>query len=273
MMQVDFSETAPVARNRKGFGGNQAKWHAGDQWFKADLFGYEALAEVLVSELLSQSNLRGITEFVLYAPVQIQYRNQQLAGCVSSNFRAEYDTLLSWERLHRICCSGNGLAATLSMMGSVLEQMQYTVEFVENTTGLSGVGRYLTAILEADAFFLNEDRHTNNLALLRNEDTGQFRLCPVFDNGLALLSDLQDYPLDQDVYSLIDRVSAKPFSADFSEQLEAAWNLYGPQLRFSFSMETVSECLSALADLYPRSVLSRVETVLREQKRKYAVLF
>ena len=107
---------------------------------------------------------------------------------------------------------------------------------MERTTGLTGAGEYLTLLLELDAFFLNEDRHTNNLAVIRNEKTMEFRYCPIFDNGLALLSDLNDYSLDQDIYDCIGRVPAKPFSRFFEEQVDAAEELYGMQLHFSFSV-------------------------------------
>ena len=87
-------------------------------------------------------------------------------------------------------------------------------------------------MLAIDAFFLNEDRHTNNLSVIRNEKTGKYRLSPIYDNGLSLLSDLHDYPLEQDIYSMIARVQAKPFDRDFDLQTEAAEILFRPQLNY-----------------------------------------
>ena len=89
------------------------------------------------------------------------------------------------------------------------------------------MGKYLTAILELDCLTLNEDRHTNDLAVLRDEETKEFRLCPIFDNGLSLLSDLNDYPLTDDLYTCIERVKAKPFDRDHAEQMAVAEELYG----------------------------------------------
>ena len=121
------------------------------------------------------------------------------------------------------------------------------------------------------AFFLNEDRHTNNLAVIRNEDTKEYRLCPVFDNGLSLLSDLNDYPKEDDIYRCISKVRAKPFDLDFDEQVTAAELLYGPQLRFSFTRADLSEALAGLEEYYSEETRDRVERVLREQMRKYPV--
>ena len=106
-----------------------------------------------------------------------------------SRIREKDEILVPLERLHR-AYMGRGLAETLAKRKEPKERIRYTADFMERTTGLTGAGEYLTLLLELDAFFLNEDRHTNNLAVIRNEKTMEFQYCPVFDNGLALLADL-----------------------------------------------------------------------------------
>ena len=128
-------------------------------------------------------------------------------------------------------------------------------------------------ILELDCLTLNEDRHTNNLAVLRNEETKEFRLCPIFDNGLSLLSDLNDYPLTDDLYTCIERVQAKPFDSDHVEQVTAAEQLYGRQLTFRISHEELRSGLNLLSEAYSPDILQRAERVLLEQKRKHSWLF
>ena len=180
--------------------------------------------------------------------------------------------LVPFERLHR-AYQGRGLAAALGEINEPQERIRYTVDFIEQTTGLTDIGAYLTLLLELDAFFLNEDRHTNNLAVIRNEKTKEFRLCPIFDNGLALLSDINDYPLDKDVYDYIRRVQAKPFDLDFDVQVEAAEELYGMQLKLSFSRKEISKELKFVTELYGEKIYRRVEQVLFEQMRKYQIYF
>lgn len=177
-----------------------------------------------------------------------------------------------FERLHR-AYEGKGLAAAIAGMPDVKDRITYTVDFVERTTGLKNVGHYITILLELDAFTLNEDRHTNNLAVIRNEKTREFRLCPIFGNGLALLSDTKDYPLSNDTYACISSVQAKPFDAAFDVQFDAAEELYGLHLKFYFGRTEISEMLSKLTSLYDCNTLARVETVLLEQMRKYRVFF
>jgi len=43
--------------------GNQEKWLDNGVWYKLDQFGYESLAETLVSQLLCQSNIEQDTPF------------------------------------------------------------------------------------------------------------------------------------------------------------------------------------------------------------------
>lgn len=249
--------------------GDQPKWLLEGTWYKADHMGYEGLAEVLISRLLKQSNA---SNFVTYEPVWIEYHGKETPGCSSKNFRAKDEMFVSFERLHR-AYRGRGLAEALGSMGEPQERIRYTVDFVERTTGLTGVGQYLTLLLELDSFFLNEDRHTNNLAVIRNEKTHQFRLCPIFDNGLALLSDLNDYPVERDVYDCIHCVGAKPFDVDFDVQVEAAEALYGSQLKFSFARRDIPLILAPLRELYSDATLLRVEVTIYEQMRKYPVYF
>ena len=249
--------------------GDQPKWQLEGKWYKADHMGYEALAEVVISALMKRSN---VPDFVEYQPVLIQYQGRELPGCVSQSFRGKDEMLIPFERLHR-AYTGRGLAQALSGLQDVGEGIRYTVDFVERTTGLTGVGAYLTLLLELDSYFLNEDRHTNNLAVIRNEKTMEFRLCPIFDNGLALLSDTHDYTMEKDVYDCIRRVRAKPFDGAFDAQVEAAEELYGAQLKFSFKRGDVCEALDCVRELYPETAIGRVERVLYEQMRRYQVYF
>ena len=268
MKIVDLRQTGREPLQGHTSKGDQPKWQMKGQWYKADHMGYEALSEVVISRLLKKSNVK---DFVGYEPVRVLYEDEEKNACASKNFRAKNEILLPFERLHR-AYHGRGLAAELVHMETG-EKIRYTVDFLEQTTGLQNVGNYLTTLLELDSFFLNEDRHTNNLAVIRNEDTKEYRLCPVFDNGLSLLSDLNDYPMGEDVYRCISRVKAKPFDQDFDEQVSAAEMLYGPQLLFSFTRNDLTTALNGLEEYYPLKTIERVEHVLREQMRKYPVYF
>ena len=157
-------------------------------------------------------------------------------------------------------------------MDDAEQRLRFLEEQVERMTGLRGFGLYLNKLLTIDAIFLNEDRHTHNIAVLMN-GAGMFKYCPIFDNGLSLLSDLNDYPLTDDLYTCIERVQAKPFDSDHVEQVTAAEQLYGRQLTFSISHEELRSELNLLSEAYSPDILQRAERVLLEQKRKHSWLF
>ena len=249
--------------------GNQPKWHIGNRWYKADHMGYEALSEYVVSKLLEKSN---VEEFVEYDLIKINYDNKEIIGCVSEDFKDSDEMLIPLEKLHRQYF-GIGLADAISKKSDIKAKLSYTVNFVEEITELRNVGKYFAVMLAIDAFFLNEDRHTNNIAVLRNEKTKKYRFAPVFDNGLSLLSDTNDYLLDNDVYDNIVKVQAKPFDISFDEQLNAAEEIYGSYLKFDFTRNDIYEIIDELKNIYDEKIVCRVEKILLEQMRKYQYFF
>lgn len=250
--------------------GNQLKWKLGDQWYKADHMGYEGLSEVLVSRSLHKTELK--YPFVEYHPVEIAYKGQKLLGCRSNNFLKENQKLIPLEKLYRQN-TGRSLALSLVEFPEVPDRIRYTVEQVEKYTGLHNFGEYLTAMVELDAFFLNEDRHTNNIAVLYDTEKDCYELSPIFDQGLSLLADTSyDFSLEQPLEDCIKRVEAKPFHSSFVQQVDAAEELYGIQIHFHFGMKVVQEELKMLKEGYAEEVIMRVECLLREQMRRYAYL-
>lgn len=248
--------------------GNQMKWTNGDSCYKADSMGYEALSEIVISRILKQSN---VESFVEYAPVKIEYKGKLYSGCKSKNFLNENESLITIEHLYRQY-TGLSMAGTLAKIPEMIERVKFLVDQVEAYTGLSNFGEYLTMALEMDAIFLNEDRHTNNIAVIYHstaETQGKYRLCPYFDNGLALLADTTtDFALDKDYELCIKQVEAKPFSLNFDEQMDAAEKLYNKQLVIKKIGNTVPE-LAGLDEMYDEFILKRVENVLHYQMSKY----
>lgn len=248
--------------------GNQPKWLSDGLWYKADHMGYEALSEIVVATLLEKTN---ISNFVVYHPVFIEYDGKKSAGCYSSDFKKENETIYTLERLFR-AYTGRSLAQTLVRFSDVKDRIKFTVDFIEKHTKLKNVGAYITAMLELDAFFINEDRHTNNIAFIRNDDTGEFSFCPYFDFGLSLLSDMNDYPTKTDIYDCISKVKAKPFDIDFDFQTDAAEQLYGVQLKISFSDKDIINAVDSCSEYYDEAILNRVKNILFARKNKFRYL-
>lgn len=160
--------------------------------------------------------------------------------------------LIPLEKLYRRY-TGESLAVKLSDFADVSERIQYLVTQVEEITKIDNFGAYLTAMLEIDAFFMNEDRHTNNIAVIYNEKTQKYELSPFFDQGLCMFADInQDYPIDQSLEYCLGKIEAKPFCSDFDIQLDAAEELYGIQIGFQFTFKDIQIYLQKNSENYPR---------------------
>ena len=270
MKRLNLDDCYPFHKTGHTSKVDQRKWKVGDRWYKVDYMGYESLAEVLVSHLLEKSDLR--YPFVRYQPIQIEYAEEQLRACQSENFLMQNEILVPLEKLYRQY-TGESLATKMSGFAEPSERIQYLVEEVKKITGIQDFGKYITAVLEIDAFFLNEDRHTNNLAVIYNENTKQYSLSPIFDQGLCLFADTRlDYPLHLSVEACMKKIQAKPFSTDFDEQLDAAEALYGVQIRLGFSVKELEEEIESLTEDYSPVIRERILQLMRQQFRKYKYL-
>ena len=267
---VELFERDERTQMRQSSKGNQLKWENNGVWYKADYTGYEGLSEYLISNLLCRSTLRD-AEFVRYEPEQIRYRKKIYQGVKSNNFLHGDWQLVTLERLFKQMYN-KSLTETIWKIGEISARLEYLVEQVERITGLHEFGKYRNKLLTMDAFFLNEDRHMHNIAVLMNGE-GMFDYCPIFDNGAGLLADTSlDYPLDVEVYSLIKEVRAKTVSSDFDTALDASEQLYGKQLKFFFHKKDVERLLKSVEG-YGSDICSRVQTILFYQMDKYAYLF
>lgn len=267
---VELFEQNIRTNTRQSSKGNQLKWENEGIWYKADYTGYEGLAEYVISHLLKLTNLNK-GEYVLYEPEQIKYKRQIYNGVRSRAFIDEDWQIITLERLFKNVYN-ESLTSVLWHMSDVKERLEFLVNSIKNITGLNNWDEYICRLFTIDAFFLNEDRHMHNIAVLMN-GKGEYKYCPVFDNGAGLLSDTtMDYPMEQDIYQMISEVKSKSVSQDFDEQLDVAENLYGQNLQFLFTKKNVSDIVNN-ADMYPPEERKRVELIIYSQMNKYKYLF
>lgn len=272
MELVDFNNIEPQETLNHTSKGNQLKWKYDKYWYKADHMGYEGLAEAIVSALLEKSTIK--YPFVKYEYSKILYHGRTYNGCRSVNFIPDNSrvALMPLEKLYR-SYTGSSLAVDTVHQGEIQDQIKFFVDFVEQHTRIKDFGPYLTTMLEVDAFFLNEDRHTNNIAVLYDDTGDTYSLCPLFDNGLSLLSDTNmDFPLERPIEDCLKAVEAKPFSRHFDEQLDAAEELFGIQLKFSFNTHDVRDVIDTFRPIYGDDICNRCETLIRRQMRHYGYL-
>lgn len=248
--------------------GNQAKMHIGDNWYKLDYLGYEGASEYAVSEILKKSN---IYEFVEYDMENVEYNGIKSHGCLSKNFLNKGEEVVTLEDMIE---EETGLRGIDYLEGiPVDKKIRLVVNLVERVTGLDKFGEYLTTLLELDKLVLNEDRHFHNIAFVRNED-GQYKYCPIFDNGGSFLSDTHlDYSLDSSIAKNLAKVKAKPFSDSFDEQVSAAESLYGKQFQVAPGKLLPDTVINKIESVYGEDVATRIAVVAQIQQRNCAQYF
>lgn len=225
-MTVHFVTDDKVAETSSK--GNQEKWKDGGRWYKLDQFGYEGLAETVISRLLERSSIESDTpfRFVRYRMERMNVHGRDRNGCSSADFLQPGESIITLSHLFKR--EGRSLKDVLTRLPSDKKRMAWLAEETAALTGLAYFPQYLTLLFEVDALFLNDDRHLNNIAVL--EKGGRFGYCPIFDNGAGLLSNLQTAPMDIDPAALVRSAKARPFNTTFNRQVIHARNLYGPQL-------------------------------------------
>lgn len=267
---IELFEQNERKSERQSSKGNQLKWENEGIWYKADYTGYEGLAEYMISHLLVKSTLNE-AEYALYDLEEIKYKSIVYRGVKSKSFLAPGWQIITLERLFKQF-TGESLYKTIVRIPDKNGRVLYLAAQIERITKLPDFGGYLNKLFTIDAFFLNEDRHMHNIAVLMNEE-GEFMYCPIFDNGAALLADTtMDYALDGDVYELMGQVQAKTISSCFDEQLDVSEENYGMNLKFTFSKKDVKELLDGAA-IYTDEEKSRVEEIIYAQMRKYSYLW
>ena len=254
--------------------GNQEKWYdqVSDLWYKLDQFGYEALAETVISTLLEQSNITTDTPFtfVRYHMERLRVHGRERTGCSSKNFLHPGQALITINRLLSSYL-GKPLREKLVRLPSDKKRIAYLAEATAELTGLELFPQYLTLLFEVDALFCNDDRHLNNIAVI--EQNGKFDYCPIFDNGAGLLSNTQLSPMDILPPALISALQARPFNTTFTRQMNTARSLYGMQLVMpKLTTSDIREVLGPVLNYYPqrdRGIMTdRVETCILIRQRK-----
>lgn len=253
--------------------GNQEKWYDihTDSWYKLDQLGYEALAEVVISQLLEESNIEYDTPFtfVRYNMGAFCVRGQERIVCVSKNFLKQGQSIITLNRLLTQYL-GYPVREKLSRLSSNKKQIAYLAEATAGYTGLEQFPEYLTLLFEIDALFCNNDRHLNNIAVL--EQNGKFDYCPIFDNGAGLLSNIHSSPMDIEPKALVAALRARPFFTTFTRQRNTARSLYGSYLTVpQWSSALLRSRLEPLLEYYPKQdrywIADRVITcILKRQK-------
>lgn len=253
--------------------GNQEKWYDNDtdRWYKLDQFGYEALSECAVSAMLEYSNIENDIPFtfVRYNMENMTVHRRSRIGCSSQNFLEKGQSVITLSNLLNKVLDAP-LKEKLSNLTSDKKRIQYLAEKTAEYTGLDKFPEYLTLVFEIDSLFLNDDRHLNNIAVIKSNNG--YSYCPIFDNGAALLSNTQMSHMDIMPKALVSVLRARPFNTTFNRQMKSAQALFGKQLRIpQFTKTQIKQIIAPMLEYYAERdkgiIADRiVECVITRQK-------
>lgn len=265
----EIENMVSVTEMEKMASGMQSKVfdQAENVWYKQDYLGTEGLSEYVASKLLKGSGV----EYTSYIPCQFMMGHKEVVGCKSENFLRSGERLVStYELLENEFHID--IAKEISHIEDIKDRINFFVDKVVEASGYEEFGSYLSGLLRLDAITKNDDRHFNNISLIRNEN-GEYRPAPIYDNGGAFLSDKYTYgehlTEDQVLYEM-DHVMAKPFSMNFDEQLDACEALYPCKLTFNKNTE-IDEVM--LSHYYEKDDINIVKTMVAQAQRKYSYMF
>ena len=121
-----------------------------------------------------------------------------------------------------------------------------------------------------DTLFLNQDRHLNNIALIR--DRSGYKPCPIFDCGDSFLLDFALYSPEIESRAYLTKAQCLPFKSRFTQTVHTAQALYGKQLEVNIDKTSIDTILDKYLCYYPKQfhflLKERIETVLMEQQKK-----
>lgn len=210
LYHVDSPEVINVTKKNIIFNGisskgNQLKYVKDNRFIKLNTWKwYEDISEVLVSYLLSYTDVQ---YYVKYYPCTI-YEDGKLKGigCYSDNFLDITESDITFARL-------------LKSYGKRLTSLSYDTvrDEVSSIVGFD-IKRYLDRCLCIDAITFNEDRHLNNLSIIRTPNG--FRESPIYDNGLSCLSDIFTYEMNKPLEENLKLVHSATFNTDFLSQIK-----------------------------------------------------
>jgi len=186
--------------------GNQSKFYdsKNDLYVKLP-FNYQNvlwkdyLVEIISSMIINPSHLLGVE--VVEQSLGITEDN--IYCCVSKNFCKQGEQWISIKRIIEQEC----IYITSNMFPKVI--FNTIIDTIKDVCKID-LTDYLIVMVLLDYLLLNEDRHLNNIGVIRKID-GSYRLSPLFDFGLGLFEHDKKYS-NAKFKEAFDNVIQKPFN-------------------------------------------------------------
>lgn len=204
----------------------------------------EPISEVISSEIISKFNIDCAKNKL--SKIVLPNINEEVLVSISEDFVKDNEEMMSIR----------------SILGNVSRENLYdkVVALIPN------LKIDIDRMIVMDFLINNIDRHLRNFSII-NESGNGVKFAPLYDHGLSLYADIQDYELEQDdkeTWEMIDE--CKPFAESHYKQLDLIGEVNLPKVQLEDILEIVDKYRKYLSDY-------RVECIkyLLETRYKYLV--
>ena len=201
-------------------------------------FGYESINEIIVSRILDELGYDHVNYELSYSKVVIEGIEYITYVSSSLDYKKPNETKTTFESFYKMNRNNDeDIISFISRYGFTKEVYQMIII------------DYITS---------NRDRHGANIELLYNQKTNTWRMAPLFDHGLSLLS--PSY-LDKDIeeYDIKKDVKANSFigTSNLEENLKLVPTSFFPSIKIDF------DNLIDSLDIDEKMYLNKVKELLK----------
>lgn len=149
-------------------GGRKIYYKLSDYDSYNGVVGHECVNELIVDRLLSILGIEHLSYSLIHADVKIGYDIVDTYLCASEDFKQKDERKMALDAFYE----------------SERKDKETPFDFCKRM----GWENYIYEMLVVDFLILNRDRHGANIEVLRNTKKKSYRLAPLFDHGISLLS-------------------------------------------------------------------------------------
>lgn len=172
--------------------------------------------------------------------------------CACEDFTTENTKLIEFEKLENASLDSEGEKKDLSDIKHIIELNTYNIdkEFFE---------KFFWDMFIVDCLIGNTDRHNGNFGFIKNIQTEELTLAPVYDCGSCLFSTFTDEKMEE-------VLSSNGLLRDCIKNTSSAIKYNGYKIKYYDFITNLEnkECTEALMRIYPRINVEKIYNIIDE---------
>lgn len=167
-------------KNSSGTAGSFLKAFYNNEYYKLSnydqfkgIVGHESINEYVVSRLLDILDIEHVSYNLVNADIVIDNKALNTYVCISKDFKNSNESKTALDTYYAFY--NNNDISPIQMLKDM------------------GFSNYIDNIFLVDFLIINRDRHGGNIEIIRNQNTGELKLSPLFDHGLSLFFNTTDF--------------------------------------------------------------------------------